>query len=128
MKKFEQINVIPFIDIMLVMLAIVLTTATFISTGLIDVDLPQAEHSAPPLNDRSVEITIDATRTYFLDDQSVSLEALSSALETIADDTPIILRVDKAVEFEYFVSVIDLLKKLNLEKLSIVTQGNRVSN
>ena len=41
-KPFESINVIPFVDIMLVLLTMVLTTATFISTGRIPVSLPQA--------------------------------------------------------------------------------------
>ena len=43
MKKFDQINVIPFIDIMLVLLAIVLMTATFIAQGKIDVNLPTSK-------------------------------------------------------------------------------------
>ncbi len=42
MKRFDQINVIPFIDIMLVLLAIVLTTATFISQGRLDINVPTA--------------------------------------------------------------------------------------
>jgi len=48
MKKFDQINVIPFIDIMLVLLAIVLMTATFIAQGKIDVNLPTSKAPATP--------------------------------------------------------------------------------
>lgn len=44
-KRFDSINVIPFIDIMLVLLVMVLTTATFIKQGIIPVDLPQAKAS-----------------------------------------------------------------------------------
>ena len=46
MKKFDQINVIPFIDIMLVLLAILLMTATFIAQGKIDVNLPTSKSPA----------------------------------------------------------------------------------
>lgn len=47
MKKFDQINVIPFIDIMLVLFAIVLTTASFISQGVISVNPPTSSTAAP---------------------------------------------------------------------------------
>ncbi len=46
-KPFESMNVIPFVDIMLVLLTIVLTTSSFITTGRIPVNLPQASKSAP---------------------------------------------------------------------------------
>ena len=123
MKKFDQINVIPFIDIMLVMLAIVLTTASFISTGLIEVDLPEAESAAPPLEEDAVEISIDANNIFYFREKAVSLAALSESLKVLGKETPMILRVDKAVRFEKLVSVIDLLKQYQLEKLSIETKG-----
>ncbi len=53
MKRIDSINVIPFIDIMLVLLVMVLTTATFIKTGLIPVDLPEAKGSASEHKPRS---------------------------------------------------------------------------
>lgn len=43
MKRFDQINMIPFIDIMLVLMAVVMTTASFVEIGLIDVNLPVAQ-------------------------------------------------------------------------------------
>ena len=66
MKRFDQINMIPFIDIMLVLLAIVLTTASFISQGLIPVDLPKAEQSEPAKGDeKSLEIAINSQNQLF---------------------------------------------------------------
>ena len=68
MKRFDQINVIPFIDIMLVLLAIVLTTATFISQGLIEVNLPAADNAvAMKEQHKSLEISIDAGNRMYLD-------------------------------------------------------------
>lgn len=52
MKRFDQINMIPFIDIMLVLLAIVLTTATFVSQGLIEVNLPNAQQVSEAPGDK----------------------------------------------------------------------------
>lgn len=55
-KKFDQINVIPFIDIMLVLLVMVLTTATFIKQGVIPVDLPEASSAEKKRKKRGYSI------------------------------------------------------------------------
>ncbi len=128
MKRFDQINVIPFIDIMLVLLAIVLTTATFISQGLIEVDLPKATSSQTiqENSQKNLEIIINAENKLYLSDKLIDSNGLSKALQTLDKNTPIILRVDKQVAFENFVQVIDLLKLNSLEKFSIVTiQGKQ---
>ncbi len=123
MKRFDQINVIPFIDIMLVLLAIVLTTATFISQGSIEVDLPQAEsaEALPQADEKTVEIAIDTEKRLFFEGDAITQLELAVKLENLAKETPVILRVDKRVAFQNFVSVVDLLKKNKLEKLSILT-------
>jgi biopolymer transport protein ExbD len=124
MKRFDQINVIPFIDIMLVLLAIVLTTATFISQGAIEINLPEAE-SAQTLqqpDEKTIEIAINTNHKVFLDGEAISDQELATKLETLDKETPILLRVDKSVAFEHFVGVIDLLKKNSLEKLTIITK------
>jgi len=126
MKRFDQINVIPFIDIMLVLLAIVLTTATFISQGLIEVNLPNAS-SSEPLQEadlKNLEITINSNNEIFLAGKRIDSEDLSQALQKIQVNRSVILRVDKRVMFKHFVNVIDLLKKNHLEKFSIVTIEN----
>ena len=123
MQRFDQINVIPFIDIMLVLLAIVLTTATFISQGQIDVSLPAAD-SAEQIQEnqeKNLVITINTNQKIFLDDKEIDLDFLSNALKKVDKKTPIIFRVDKQVVFESFVQVVDLLKANQLEKFSIVT-------
>jgi len=123
MHRFDQINVIPFIDIMLVLLAIVLTTATFISQGKIDINLPVAE-SAEQIQEsqeKNLVISINADEELFLDSRPLDLDALSIALKNISKETPIIFRVDKQVVFASFVQIIDLLKSNQLEKFSIVT-------
>lgn len=122
MKQFDQINVIPFIDIMLVMLAIVLTTASFISTGLIEIDLPETESATLPMDETAIEIVIDVNNAFYLDEKAVSLQDLSAGLKALEQGTSVVLRVDKAVRFEHFVSVIDLLKTFRLDNLSIVTR------
>ena len=124
MKRFDQINVIPFIDIMLVLLAIVLTTATFISQGMIEINLPEAENAEAiqQTNEKVIEITINANHEVFFDGEIVSQQVLATKLEKTDKETPIQLRVDEEVAFKNFIGVIDLFKKNKLEKLTIITK------
>jgi biopolymer transport protein ExbD len=125
MKRIDTVNVIPFIDIMLVLLAIVLTTATFIYQGKITLDLPKADH-AETLNDlEGVEIAIDADQQIFFNQSSVDKQGLKERLSSLSRKTPIVLYVDKSIPFERFVTVIDLLKANQLERLSVVARGSR---
>ena len=124
MKAFDQINVIPFIDIMLVLLTIVLTTASFVSQGLIEVTVPEAEAAelASPSDKKSVEISIDAERQFYFADQKITAAQLEQKLQALTKETAITLRVDEVATFKQFVFIVDLLKKYQLENLSILTR------
>lgn len=124
MKRFDQINMIPFIDIMLVLLAIVLTTASFVSQGLIPVNLPTAEQVSEPSQDEEpLEIAINAQNEFFIGEEKVTLEQMAEKLKVQAQpETLIVLRIDKAAVFEHFVKLIDLLKAQELSNLSIQAQ------
>ena len=123
MKKFDQINMIPFIDIMLVLLAIVLTTATFVSQGLIEVDLPSAGQTQTPSSSAEpLEITIDQRGQVYFQDQPVALAVLEDRLGQYRQDTPVKMRVDKNATFEPFIQVVDLLKKHQFSQMSIEAQ------
>lgn len=124
MKKFDQINMIPFIDIMLVLLAIVLTTASFVSRGLINVDLPKTDQATVVTEeDRApLEIAITEENQLYYQGKLISKEALQEQLTEVETDTPIYLRVDKASVFEHFINVINLLKAKELDNLSIETE------
>jgi len=122
MKKFDTINVIPFIDIMLVLLAIVLTTATFVSNGQLDIDLPSSSATAAPENIERVEIAVDREGILFIDGIENSLEQAESQLQVLPKDSPILLLMDETVEFRQFVEVIDILKRFSLDKVSVLTR------
>jgi biopolymer transport protein ExbD len=121
MRRFDQINVIPFIDIMLVLLAIVLTTATFIAQGQIKINLPEAKSAAPADDQPAVVITLDATGAIFIDDQATTLDTLDARLDKLEKDQAIVFRVDKKTAFGQFVAVIDALKSRGLDHLTIRT-------
>ena len=122
MKPLAQINVIPFIDIMLVLLAVVLTTATFVAQGRIPLTLPAAQTAQPPSQAKTLELAVDADGNVFYDDRPITLAALSLRLQEVDPDTPVVLRVDAHAAFEHFVAVIDRLQQQDLRRLSIVTR------
>ena len=121
-KRFDQINVIPFIDIMLVLLVMVLTTATFVKQGIIPVDLPDAKESAKKQEKKEVSIYVTKEGKLFLEKKEMKPDALEQALRNIDKDQTVVLRSDKEATFQDFVTVMDILKKLNHEQLYIVTR------
>ncbi|TNF95153.1 MAG: TonB system transport protein ExbD [Gammaproteobacteria bacterium] len=122
MKRFDQINVIPFIDIMLVMLAIVLTTATFIAQGTIPVVLPEAEHAESISDEVKFEIVVDDQGTIYHANEQLALSELDERLSEIDTKTQILLRVDSGSRFETFVSIVDKLKGYGLRNVSILSE------
>jgi biopolymer transport protein ExbD len=120
LKKFDTINVVPFIDVMLVLLTIILITATFIAQGLIPVALPKAD-AAPGANIKFVEISIQKDGSIFFGKLKVDKNGLAQSLGSLNPGDQIVVKSDKDAAFQGFVDVIDELKKQNLEKVSIVT-------
>ena len=122
MKKVDSINVIPFIDIMLVLFVMVITTATFIKQGVIPVDLPDAKSSDKKEQKKDFNIYVTKDAKIFIEKQEVDKENLESVLAKVPKDQTIVLRSDKESKFQDFVLVMDTLKKLNHEQLFIVTK------
>ena len=123
----DQINVIPFIDIMLVLLAIVLTTATFIVEGRLSIRLPASANQTAPERLDPLEIAIGADGQLYFENAALGLgasglAALGPKLAALGPGTPIVLRVDAAARFEAFIAVVDQLKAQGLERLSILTR------
>lgn len=125
MKRFDTINVIPFIDIMLVLLAVVLTTATFIAEGLLEIELPESKAAVDSTPESLVEVAIDRDGRFFLEGEPIGRDQLRSRLAPMGRDTPVTLRVDAQVRFASFVEVIDVLKLLGMDRLTILTEQVR---
>jgi len=121
-KRFDEINVIPFIDIMLVLLVMVLTTATFIKQGIIPIELPEAKASKKEDVKKEITIYVNAKGEMFFDKEKVDAKVLEEKLSRISKDQTVVLRSDKESRFQDFVTVMDILKKLNHEQLYIVTK------
>jgi len=121
-KRFDEINVIPFIDIMLVLLVMVLTTATFIKQGVIPVELPKAKTSTKENLKKEITIYVKVNGDLYFEKEKVNLKILESKLTGISKKQTVVLRSDKQSKFQDFVSVMDILKRLKHEQLYIVTK------
>lgn len=121
-KKFDSINVVPFIDIMLVLLVIVLTTATFVAKGVIPVDLPESKAAAKEENKKNLTITIKQDGEIVFDKTVVLIKDVETKLCDYEVGMPIHINCDKNAKFDHFVTILDLLKQKNFKNLSIVTK------
>ncbi len=124
-RRGDGLNVVPFIDIMLVLLAIVLSVSTFIAQGKIKVSLPNAKNAekSQPNDQKVVVISVDEHDNIFVDDKPTNLEALSAVVKQIDPKTLIDLKSDKSSRFETFISIMDILKEHNHENFSISTEA-----
>ena len=121
-QPLSDINVTPFVDVMLVLLVIFMVTAPMFSQGL-PVNLPQA--AAPALTSQQpLVVSISPEQEIYLGDRVVSLENLNAALahEKKGDQAPeVLLKSDQSVPYGLVVQVMSILKAAGVEKLGIVT-------
>lgn len=123
LPKNEGLNIIPFIDVMLVLLAIVLSISTFIAHGEIKINLPQSQSSNNlSENKHKITISIDKNNIFYLDKQVITLTELATKINSINLDTTIELKSDKDAKFENFIHVIEILKSKNHENFKIITE------
>ncbi|MEJ2495972.1 MAG: biopolymer transporter ExbD [Sulfurovaceae bacterium] len=120
-KKFDSMNVIPFIDIMLVLLTIVLTFSTFIAQGRLDLQLPKSS-TTEEVDLKLKELIIDRSGIITLEDKTVELQNLKTELASMPKTTNISIKADENTPFKTFVTVINIFKELKMEKISIVTE------
>lgn len=126
MKKFDEINIIPFIDIMLVLLAIVLVTASFISQGKIQVNVPKATTTqAVKADDLAKLVTIDENNQFYFNDKPMDKAQLNSEISSWDKEQKVTLKVDGAVRFDKFVELTDLLSANEIKNVAIITRKEK---
>ena len=117
-RDIDQINVIPLVDVMLVLLVIVLTTATFISSGQIPVNLAKAKE-AGDRKEAPLVITLTADGALFLNDHPVPEGGLQNVLTAEPRESSVVVRADKVTLLERFVSVVDEVRGLGFQQVSL---------
>lgn len=121
LKKVEGINVVPLIDVMLVLLAIILTVSSFIALGKIELTLPQAS-SHTKIEPKTFEISITADKEFFINKEPVNKDDLLQKLDSITKEDLVAISADKLLPYEEFIFLIDILKQKSIEKISMVVQ------
>jgi biopolymer transport protein ExbD len=121
LKKVEGINVVPLIDVVLVLLAIVLTISTFVASGAIKLDLPKAA-SATQTAKQEVVISVDDQGILYWNHDIVTKESLIQKITELNTDDSVSVRGDKKAYFDDFIFILDRLKVQKIEKISIMTE------
>ena len=123
LPRNEGLNVVPFIDIMLVLLAIVLSISTFIAYGHIKVELPKSQVAQKSGDKKEkVLVSIDEKDIFYYNDTAVSLDELASKFQTLEKSTLVELKADKSSKFESFIELISLLKARQHKNFQILTE------
>lgn len=121
--KKEPLNIVPFIDIMLVLLAMVLSISTFIAKGEIEMKLPASKSAAPAQAQASPKLLqVNAGGDFYVDGEPASLEEISNLIAELQRDVQVLLRIDKDAPFERFIELIDLLRTHKHENFSIAAE------
>jgi biopolymer transport protein TolR len=129
-KPMAEINVVPYIDVMLVLLVIFMVTAPLLTPG-VKVDLPQAAASAVDNPDReTLVVTVDRKGKLFLDEREIGSEALQAkvaAILRVRPQTPVLIRGDRQAAYNDVVQTMVLLQAAGAPSVGLVTQspGNR---
>jgi biopolymer transport protein TolR len=125
--SLAEINVVPLIDVMLVLLIIFMVTAPMMQQGL-QVNLPQARR-ADPINAQPVTVTVPAdfrrTRLVQLGEESVRLDILHERLRQTMlarDDKSVFIRADAAASMQDLLDVTDKLKEAGVEKVGLMSK------
>ncbi len=120
-REISEINMTPFVDIILVVLIIFMATATFIVERKIPLDLPKAETGEATKDNETVELIIKEDGTILLDKKQVSLKELENKIKNLSKNKVVLIRSDKDTKFQYIVSVIDTFRKAGFEKYAVET-------
>jgi biopolymer transport protein TolR len=121
-STLSEINMVPFIDVVLVLLIIFMITAPILQSG-IEVDVPKT-HTVKELTEQKVVVTIDKNQNIYLGNDPVNIHQLPGKVKGKfkgANDV-VYLRADTTVPFGVFATVIDELRISGVSNISIVTQ------
>ena len=121
-QEFNYINVIPFVDIMLVLLTIILTTSTFVTTGILPISLPKVSE-AQTKSLKSVIIDIEVDGTIHLNSKPINFDNLVKSIKIFDKTASVLIRADKNIALQVFVDVLDLVKRSGFEKINLQTEG-----
>ncbi len=122
-----EINMTPFIDVMLVLLIIFMVAAPLLATG-VPIDLPQTKAAALNIDQKPLSVAIDEKGSIFLADQPVTIEELPARLQSLAKegfDERIYVRGAKSVNYGRVAEVMSIITTAGYKKVALVTEQER---
>ncbi|MBV9994455.1 MAG: biopolymer transporter ExbD [Caulobacteraceae bacterium] len=122
-KPYDDINITPMLDLAYVLLVIFIIMTTAAVQG-IKIDLPKASSTVSLSKPKTKAITINNAGDIFLDAYPVTLPDLENRLRTakaVEPDFPVVVRGDATVQYQKVMDVLDLLRRLDLNKVGLVT-------
>lgn len=122
-RLLSEINVTPFVDVMLVLLIIFMVTAPMMQEG-VDVNLPQAKGKSLPTKERRMTITITSKTEIYLNDRKVELANLEDRLKKVFQDRvnkELFLKADKVVPYGFVVKTMAYIRNAGIDQLGMVT-------
>ncbi len=120
----SEINVTPFVDVMLVLLVIFMVTAPMMQRG-VEVDLPKTSAKPILVRENRVVLTITREKRIFINGDEVELNRLRERLKTIylrRTDKELFLKGDKTVHYGFVVEVMAEIRKAGVERLGMITE------
>jgi biopolymer transport protein TolR len=124
--SLAEINIIPLVDVVLVLLLIFMLTAPMMYRG-IDVNLPKAAARPTAVEERLV-LTVTKERTLYLNDKPVSLGTLETQLRDVfkgRTDKTLYLKADAGLAYGAVVETMDRVRRAGIERLGMVTEPTR---
>lgn len=122
-EMMAEINIIPLVDVVLVLLVVFMITAPLLYRGM-DIKLPQAATNTIKPEERRV-LTVEKDQSVYLDKEEIGLARLEDRLKSLRAASPeisVYLRADRDVPYGTVVQVMDLIKRAGIDKLGIVTE------
>jgi biopolymer transport protein TolR len=120
---FNEINVTPFVDVMLVLLIIFMVAAPMMTTG-VTVDLPQTKAAAVPGNDEPLSVTVKADGTIYVQTTEIPLSELGAKVAAIAGENVekrIFVRGDTSIDYGKVMQVIGEINGAGYSKVALLT-------
>ncbi|MFC1825296.1 protein TolR [Thermodesulfobacteriota bacterium] len=124
-KRFmSDINVTPFVDVMLVLLIIFMVTAPMMMQG-VEVDLPQTTTKNIKTREDPLMLSVNKKKEIFIEQSAIKLEDLETKVKTIfkyRKNKEVLLRADREVPYGFVIQVIAGIKKAGIDKLGMITE------
>mgnify|MGYP000969241768 CR=1 FL=1 len=120
----SEINIIPLVDVMLVLLIIFMITAPMMQHG-VNIDIPKVTTKPLPAKDEPQILSITKDQQLVLNEKKLSLKDLKPAVQFLfanKKDKEIFLRADKDVPYGFVVSCMGIVREAGIEKVNIVTR------